>query len=64
MRCMSKQSVLISVINEIGIYKQLRERDTNSWKMLIASLGLYVILQNLISLVWGDDTKSIQEDSR
>jgi len=28
--------------------------------MLIASLGLYVILQNLISLIWGDDTKSIR----
>lgn len=53
-------AVLISVICEIGIYKPLRKRETSSWKMLIASLGLYVILQNLISLIWGDDTKSIR----
>ncbi len=53
-------AVLISVISEIVIYNPLRKRETSSWKMLIASLGLYVILQNLISLIWGDDTKSIR----
>ncbi len=53
-------TVLISVISEISIYKPLRKRETSSWKMLIASLGLYVILQNLVSLIWGDDTKSIR----
>ena len=52
--------VLISAISEISLYKPLRKRETSSWKMLIASLGLYVILQNLISLIWGDDTKSIR----
>ena len=53
-------TVLISVITEIIIYKPLRKRSTSSWKMLIASLGMYVVLQNLISLIWGDDTKSIR----
>ncbi len=53
-------AVLISVISEISLYKPLRKRETSSWKMLIASLGLYVILQNLISLIWGDETKSIR----
>jgi branched-subunit amino acid ABC-type transport system permease component len=28
--------------------------------MLIASLGLYLIFQNCISMLWGDDTKSIR----
>jgi len=53
-------AVLTCVISEIGVYKPLRKRETSSWKMLIASLGLYVILQNLISLIWGDDTKSVR----
>ncbi len=53
-------AVLISVITELSIYKPLRKIETSSWNMLIASLGLYVILQNLVSLIWGDDTKSIR----
>jgi len=53
-------AVLISVVIEITVYKPLRKRETSSWKMLITSLGLYIILQNLISLIWGDDTKSIR----
>ena len=53
-------SVLICILCEISIYKPLRKRETSSWRMLIASLGLYLILQNLISLIWGDDTKSIR----
>jgi branched-subunit amino acid ABC-type transport system permease component len=27
---------------------------------MLASLGLYIVLQNTISLLWGDDTKSIR----
>ncbi len=53
-------AVFINVICEIIVYKPLRKRDTSSWKMLIGSLGLYVILQNLISIIWGDDSKSIR----
>lgn len=53
-------AVSISVISEICVYKSLRKSKASSWKMLIASLGLYVILQNLVSLFWGDDTKSIR----
>jgi branched-subunit amino acid ABC-type transport system permease component len=28
--------------------------------LMIASLGLYIVLQNIISMLWGDDTKSIR----
>jgi len=28
--------------------------------LMIASLGLYTVLQNVISMVWGDDTKSVR----
>lgn len=53
-------AVFISIVSEISLYKPIRKRGTSSWKMLIASLGLYVILQNFVSLIWGDDTKSIR----
>jgi branched-chain amino acid transport system permease protein len=53
-------SVIIAVFMELFIYKPLRIQETSSWKMLIVSLGIYVVLQNLISLIWGDDTKSIR----
>lgn len=53
-------SVVIGLVSELGIFKQLRIKKINSFLLLIASLGLYVILQNLISIVWGDNTKSIR----
>lgn len=50
----------IGVICEISVYKPLRKRNATPLIFLITSLGLYIILQNLISLTWGDDTKSIR----
>ena len=50
----------IGVICEIILYKPLRKRNATPLIFLITSLGLYIILQNLISLIWGDDTKSIR----
>ncbi|MFH1985756.1 MAG: branched-chain amino acid ABC transporter permease [Pseudomonadota bacterium] len=50
----------IAVIFELLIFKKLRKRNASSWKILIASLGIYVVMQNLISLIWGDETKSIR----
>jgi branched-subunit amino acid ABC-type transport system permease component len=53
-------AILIAVFWELFIYKQLRKKNASSWKMLIASLGIYVVMQNFISLIWGDETKSIR----
>jgi branched-chain amino acid transport system permease protein len=58
-------STAISVINEIAIFRTMRHASqdsaqSSSFKMLIASIGLYTVLQNLISLCFGDDTKSIR----
>ncbi len=50
----------IGVISEISVYKPLRKRNSTSLILLIASLGIYVVLQNIISMLWGDDTKSIR----
>jgi branched-subunit amino acid ABC-type transport system permease component len=49
----------IGVLCEMLIYRQMRKRNLPSLVYLIVSLGLYVVLQNLISLYFGDDTKVI-----
>lgn len=52
-------SVFIGLLCEIIIYRQMRKRDLPPLSFLIASLGIYVVLQNLISLYFGDDAKII-----
>jgi len=43
-----------------AVYRPLRQRKSSSLVLLLASLGVYIVLQNLISLFFGDDTKSIR----
>jgi len=50
---------LIFIINQF-IYKPLQKIKIPNWQLLIASLGIYVILQNLISIIWGDSTLSFR----
>jgi branched-chain amino acid transport system permease protein len=52
-------AVVIGVICEILIYRRMRKRNVATLSYLIVSIGLYVVLQNLISLYFGDDTKII-----
>lgn len=52
-------STLLGVLCEVVIYRNMRKRNVPALAYLIASIGLYVILQNCISLFWGDDTKII-----
>lgn len=42
------------------IYRPLLKRKAENWQMLIASLGVYIVLQNLISIIWGDSTLSFR----
>lgn len=42
------------------IYKPLQKTKLESWQMLVASLGLYVVLQNIVSMIWGDSTLSFR----
>jgi len=61
-------SIIVSVIGSttVGllinqlIYNPIRKRGTSPLVLLIASLGVFVVLQNVISLVWGDTTKLIR----
>ena len=52
-------AIMIGVICEIFIYKPMRKRNVKPLVLLIASLGIYIILQNVISLIWGDVAKTI-----
>ncbi len=51
---------LLGCMLEWLIYKPLRNKNSNSLILLLASLGIYIVLQNVISMVFGDDTKSIR----
>lgn len=52
-------ATLIGVACEVLVYRQMRIRNVPALSYLIASIGLYVVLQNCISLFFGDDTKII-----
>jgi branched-chain amino acid transport system permease protein len=49
----------IGLLCETLVYRQMRKRNVSALAYLIASIGLYVLLQNCISLYFGDDTKII-----
>lgn len=51
---------LLGCLMELIIYKPLRNKKSSSLILLLTSLGLYIVLQNIISMVFGDDTKSIR----
>jgi len=45
---------------EIGVYRPLRRRGASGLILLLASLGTYIVLQNAISLVFGDATRTLR----
>jgi branched-chain amino acid transport system permease protein len=51
-------STLLGMCTELVIYKPLRRKGSSPLVMLLASLGFYIIFQNIVSLVFGDDTKT------
>jgi branched-chain amino acid transport system permease protein len=44
---------------ELAAYRQMRHKGASPLILLLASLGLYILLQNGISMLFGDDTKVI-----
>jgi len=51
-------STAFSLLFEIFPYRYLRKRNVSNLVLLIASLGIYIIFQNLISLIFQDSSKS------
>ena len=64
MACAVAMSVMCCILIGSGIdcilYRPLRRRGASSLILLLASLGLYVVVQNVISLIFGDDSKTIR----
>ena len=53
-------SVLLSVAINVFVYLFFSNKKYESWQMMIASLGVYVVLQNVVSMIWGDSTLSFR----
>ena len=61
-------SVIMSVVCGILLmllcyqlfYRTLQKKEIESWKMMVVSLGIYVILQNIVSIIWGDKRVSMK----
>lgn len=48
--------VLLMVMINKGVYVQGKKQKLEGWQLMIVSLGIYVVLQNIVSMVWGDST--------
>ncbi len=53
-------TVLLGCLLEFCIYRPLRHRGSSPLVLLLASFGIYIVLQNTISMAFGDDTKSLE----
>ena len=51
--------VLINLVLDKIIYQPFIKNKVDSFILLIITLGLYIIFENLISLVWGNESKSL-----
>jgi len=54
-------ATLVGILSELLVYRLMRKIGAPLLSYLIASIGLYVVLQNCISLWFGDDTKVINQ---
>lgn len=50
------------ILSYTFIYKPLREKYASPMILLIVSLGLYIVFQNIISLICGDGSKSFRTE--
>jgi len=52
-------SSAMGALLERAIYRPLRAKHASSLMLLVASLGIYVVVQNVISVVFGDDPHAL-----
>lgn len=53
-------AVLVGLMLDRAVYAPLRSRSASSLVCLLASIGLYIVGQNAVSLIFGDSTQSIR----
>jgi len=51
----------LGLLTELGIFRPLRRKSSPPLILLIASLGLYILIQNVVSLAFGDDVKTLRD---
>lgn len=56
-------STLLGILSEWLIFNPLRKKNVKPFQIMIASLGLYIIFQNIISMLWGDSALSIRQNN-
>lgn len=54
-------STILGWFIECFVFRVLRRKQASSMVFLIASLGLYIFIQNIISLYFGDDARTLRE---
>jgi branched-chain amino acid transport system permease protein len=52
-------SVVLSVGIEVGLYRPLRNRGVSRLRVFVAAFGLLIVLQNLILVVFGSETRPV-----
>jgi branched-subunit amino acid ABC-type transport system permease component len=57
-------AAVIGGLLELCIFRPLRTRGAQSVSLLLASLGCLVVLQNAVSMVFGDDVKAAEDSGR
>lgn len=53
-------SILLSIGCEVLNHGPLKRREASTGAHLIASLGMYIALVQIIALIWGNETKSLR----
>lgn len=51
---------LLGILLEWCLYAPLRQKGLGSLALMLTSIGAYIVLQNVISLLFGDDTHSVR----
>ena len=54
---------LLGGIIELAVYRPLRKVGATSIMLMLASLGLLIVIQNIISVLFGDETRAVSASS-
>lgn len=53
-------SMIVGALTDFAVYRPLRRKGATALLLLLSSLGIYVAFQNMISLLFGDETRSLR----
>lgn len=56
-------TVFIGVLLEYFVFKKFRKKENSSQLLLISSLGAYIIIENIILLLWGSELQVLVNHS-